>query len=80
MMKPDCIYQVECEPDEGFSLSLTDAAVAGGEPPRPWRGYRIRYRRQGARRWRSFLLEIDEQPDIGTIQRVCAQHERTAYL
>lgn len=60
-------FEIHAEIDEGFTL---------GSPPRPWRGLRVKYRALGSRgRWRSFLLEADEQPTLAQLQEVCAKHE-----
>ena len=59
------IYEAHVEPDEGFRLG-------SGER---WRGYRVRYRQQGARRWRTFLLDgLDRIPSVEELQRYCHAH------
>lgn len=44
------LYEWTATLDEGVNATT-------GEP---WRGHRVKYRRQGARRWASFLLTKDD--------------------
>ena len=65
MSDPDRIYEVDIEPEEGWHLN-------SGET---WRGYRIRYRPQGTRRWSKFLLvDQAQRPSIEQLQRLCHAH------
>lgn len=59
------LYEARVEPDEGWNLSTGER----------WRGYRVRYRPQGTRRWATFLLVDQEKvPTIAQLQAACHAH------
>ncbi len=62
-------FEIRAELDEGFAIE--------GDTTRAWIGARIRYRPLGSRgRFRTFLLEYEQQPTLEQLQKVCAEHER----
>jgi hypothetical protein len=62
---PDRLYEARVEPEEGFYLPTGDT----------WRGYRVRYRPLGTRRWSTFLLvEQEEPPTVEQLQLLCHAH------
>lgn len=75
------LYEIKLEADHGHVLRVTssDVIVQGAEE---WSGWRMRYRRKGARRWTKFV--VLDGVDLGELtpaqlQEVAATHERTLY-
>lgn len=63
---------------DGYELTVTAERIHNLTQGRSSDGYRVRYRREGTRPWRSFLLTMDGRrgrPSDALIERAVRAHE-----